>query len=253
MNASASFTPLSPAFPRSVEIRNAATGLAALEMLLRKSLATHDLVILRDVEVSDEDIVHLGGRIGHGCSALKKFVAEGSGATVGQSRWHHVGGLVDKRMADATLMTIRKFPASGGGFELVSNRYAWRNLTADEKNRLRSVMVQHDFSAVRHTTAGTDAAPSGGMLPMVGDAQGEPHLILGYHATRIEGMAEAESRSLLDDLMARATRDSSVYRHRWQRGDVIAWRNVPLMHRSLGFDGPGRRAMHEVTIRELRT
>ena len=48
-----------------------------------------------------------------------------------------------------------------------------------------------------------------------------------------------------------ATQAEAIYRHEWQAGDLIAWRNRPLMHRSLGFDVPGRRLIHEVLVRDL--
>ncbi len=242
---------LSAAIPRSVELALPAGSTDELGAKLRELLSSHDLVVMRGAGVEDQELVRLGSLLGRNCSELKRFVTEGPTGPAGQSRWHHVGNLAGNNAADATLMAIREFPQSGGEFELVSNRLAWRQLAPEEQSRLRPLTVQHDFSTVRHTTARTDDPSRKAVLPLLMATDGEPYLFLGFHAARIIELEEAESRSLLDDLMSRATRKECVYRHRWQPGDLLAWRNIPLMHHSLGFDAPSRRAMHEVTIRHL--
>jgi len=237
--------------PRSVEIRVADGSAETVHRTLRNLLATHDLVLIRGAAVSDDELRRIGESLGQGCSDIKKFVTQGPTGPAGQSRWHHVGNLAGNKAADATLMVIREFPTYGGEFELVSNRLAWRKLSPAQQSRLRPLQVEHDFTSVRHTTANADDPSRKGVLPLVADGGGDPHLMLGFHAARINGMDETASRSLLDQLLSAATQETCVYRHYWQQGDLVAWRNNPLMHRSCGFDVAERRAIHEVTIREL--
>lgn len=50
------------------------------------------------------------------------------------------------------------------------------------------------------------------------------------HTARIVGLAEDESRSLLERLWAHCIRSEFVYRHQWSTGDVVMWDNVPTQH-----------------------
>ena len=65
----------------------------------------------------------------------------------------------------------------------------------------------------------------------------------------IDGMAEPESRELLDRLIAHATQPKFVYRHVWANDDVIMWDNRCTMHSVEPFDNATiRRIMHRVTL-----
>lgn len=239
---------LNAIIPRSVEVRMMRRGTGSIADTLRRLLADHDLVVIRDAPLDDEQLSQVGGQLGQGCSEIKRFVVQGPTGPSGQSRWHHVGNLVDGRACDLTVMSIREFPSQDGEFELVSNRRAWSELPAEFQHRLRTLEVEHDFTSVRHTTARPDDPSRQGTLPLVRGTQ-DPHLLLGFHAARIIGMEHESSHELLGDLMQRATRPENVYRHAWQPHDLIAWHNLPLMHHSLGFDVPGRRVIHEVQVR----
>jgi alpha-ketoglutarate-dependent 2,4-dichlorophenoxyacetate dioxygenase len=62
-----------------------------------------------------------------------------------------------------------------------------------------------------------------------------PALYLGAHARSIEGMGEAESRALIDRLMALATQPAFTYAHRWQPHDLVIWDNRAVLHRATPF------------------
>ncbi|MET4575033.1 TauD/TfdA dioxygenase family protein [Ottowia thiooxydans] len=239
---------LSALIPRSVDVRMMRRDTVDLATTLRRLLMDHDLVILRDAPLDDEQLGLVGGMLGEGCSEIKRFVVEGPTGSSGQGRWHHVGNLYDGRPCELTLMSIREFPSHGGEFELVSNRRAWSELTPEVQHRLRALEVEHDFTSVRHTTAHPDDPSRKGTLPLVRDAS-PSHLLLGYHAAQVVGMERETSDVLLSELMRHATRPENVYRHAWQPNDVIAWHNLPLMHRTCGFEVAGRRVIHEVQVR----
>ena len=66
---------------------------------------------------------------------------------------------------------------------------------------------------------------------------------------RILGLSQAESGKLIDELMAWATQDPFVYRHRWHPHDVLMWDNRWCIHVVTPFDhGAERRVMHRTTI-----
>ncbi|MEE2664018.1 MAG: TauD/TfdA family dioxygenase [Myxococcota bacterium] len=47
---------------------------------------------------------------------------------------------------------------------------------------------------------------------------------------RIEGLPEAESRALLDELLDHLYRPEHVYEHHWRTGDLVFWDNWALQH-----------------------
>lgn len=53
---------------------------------------------------------------------------------------------------------------------------------------------------------------------------------------RIVGLSKAESRQLIDDLAAHATDDAFVYRHEWERGDLVFWDNRSVVHTGTSYD-----------------
>ncbi len=68
-----------------------------------------------------------------------------------------------------------------------------------------------------------------------------PALYLGAHARAVEGMEEAESRGLIERLVAFAGQAGFVYSHRWASGDVLVWDNRAVMHRATPFAASGER------------
>jgi alpha-ketoglutarate-dependent taurine dioxygenase len=64
----------------------------------------------------------------------------------------------------------------------------------------------------------------------------------------IDGMDDAASSALLDEIYAFATQPRFVYRHDWQVGDVVMWDNGLTMHRREPFDPAARRLMKRTTI-----
>ena len=66
---------------------------------------------------------------------------------------------------------------------------------------------------------------------------------------RIIGVHEQESRQLIAELMAWATQDRFIYRHRWCPHDVLMWDNRWVIHVVEPFDhGSERRVMHRTSI-----
>ena len=59
-----------------------------------------------------------------------------------------------------------------------------------------------------------------------------PTLFLNDNFTdRFEGWTRKESKPLFDALIEHASRDDNVYRHKWQKGDLVCWDNRSVMHR----------------------
>ena len=69
-----------------------------------------------------------------------------------------------------------------------------------------------------------------------------------YFTSRVIGMEQKKSVSLLALLNAQATREKNLYRHRWQPGDLVMWDNRSTMHYAVyDYDDTLPRLMHRTT------
>jgi len=65
----------------------------------------------------------------------------------------------------------------------------------------------------------------------------------------IEGLPEAESGPLLEELYAHCTQPRFVYRHQWRVGDMVMWDNCMAQHlATIDYALPQRRLMHRTTL-----
>lgn len=81
-------------------------------------------------------------------------------------------------------------------------------------------------------------------------ATGRKALYIGQStAPEIVGLAKAESDRLVDELIAFATEDRFVYRHKWRVGDLVLWDNRSSIHCATPYDVvKERRLMYRTTI-----
>lgn len=155
--------------------------------------------------------------------------------------WHHDSSFKPVP-AHASLLSAREIPSVGGETEFASMRAAFAALDPAEQAALRGRVAIHDFGWSR---ARVDAAlvgeaerhqhpPVRQALVLEENAYG-PALYLGAHARGIEGMDEAQSRLLIERLMAHATQPAFTYAHRWQPHDLVMWDNRAVLHRATPF------------------
>jgi taurine dioxygenase len=150
---------------------------------------------------------------------------------------------------------------NAGGNTLFANMYAaYDDLDADTRRQIEGKWVIHDHDFIIKQSKELSAKQDKGKydaLPPVRHPLVQLHpvtrrrcLFLSPHTmVNIEGMPEAESRRLLDALIAHAIRPKYVYKHVWAKNDVIMWDNRCTMHSVEPFDNVKvRRIMHRVTL-----
>ena len=164
--------------------------------------------------------------------------------------------------ARASLLSAREIPSQGGDTEYASMRCAYAALSEADKALVEGRVAIHDFtwSRSRIDTALVSDAERAAQPPVrqavVLDSPYGKALYLGAHAQYIEGMDEAESRALIDRLMAFGTQDRFIYRHAWSPHDLVLWDNRAVLHRATPFATSNERrhmvrttvAGHEPTI-----
>jgi taurine dioxygenase len=98
-------------------------------------------------------------------------------------------------------------------------------------------------------------AAEGRMQPLVRThpETGEKALYLsGGYALRIEGLAEAESRMLIDFLMAQITHHAFTCRLRWEPDMLVLWDNRLCQHLAMNdYDGRRRSMRRSMVLGEV--
>lgn len=80
---------------------------------------------------------------------------------------------------------------------------------------------------------------------------GARSLLLGSMViSGITGLAERESRALLDELLEHTTSAPYVYSHRWKQGDLVVWDNLATLHTASPCDSSRhRRLLYRAAVR----
>lgn len=139
----------------------------------------------------------------------------------------------------ANILIARVVTQEGGETELASTRVAWREMPAKLKSRIEGRKIWHRYA---HSRA--RISPELAKLPMFNKwpdqlwnavwpnpVNGQEALYIASHSYRVEGMGQAESAALIDELIEFCTRPRYTYRHRWEVGDVLIWDERATLHR----------------------
>jgi alpha-ketoglutarate-dependent 2,4-dichlorophenoxyacetate dioxygenase len=142
------------------------------------------------------------------------------------------------------ILIARVVTEGGGGTEIASTREAWKDMPAEMKARVEGKGLTHRYSNSRRKISEELAK-----LPMFtkwpdthwkalwrNPVTGEDALYFASHTVAIDGLSEAESEPLIDEMMAFCTRPEYVYSHRWTVGDVLIWDERATVHRGMPWD-----------------
>jgi len=150
-------------------------------------------------------------------------------------------------------------PGDAAPTEFADMRAAYDALPDTTKAQIESLVAEHDYYHSRVIGGGPEPSaaerslrpPARHPLVHVHPGSQRKSLYLASHISRIVGLSDADSRTVIDKLMAFATQPEFVYSHVWRVGDVVMWDNLATMHRATPFDDQRyRRDMRRTTVRE---
>jgi alpha-ketoglutarate-dependent 2,4-dichlorophenoxyacetate dioxygenase len=159
--------------------------------------------------------------------------------------------------AMASLLSGREVPPAGGETEFVSLRHAYATLPDATRRTIDGRVAVHSILYSRSTIAKglLDPEHERGLPPVrqalvrTNPVNGRKAFYTGAHAWYIEGLPYDESRRILDDLLAHATRPELVLQHRWTQWDLVMWDNRCVLHRGRPWDASRHvRIMRRTTI-----
>ncbi len=172
--------------------------------------------------------------------------------------WHIDGMTSDIPPPRATLLTAEKLAPQGGQTEFASTYAAYAYLSDAMKKEIEGLKARHSLSASvrsifdyenREEREAQDRRSLIKDHPIVWNQNsGRKSLIIGETTDRIVDMPLAEGRALLGRLLEWTAQPDFVYRHEWQKGDLVAWNNCGNLHRVVPYDRKSGRMMNRTTL-----
>jgi len=238
----------------------------------RRALDEHGVVVYREVNISDEQLVAFSRLLGtlvvqptgeHRYPEIQTITLDPAKtnallASYRQGNFHwHIDGAADELPQKATLLTAREVDPAGGDTEFANTYAAYAALSEAERTEIADLHVVHTFAhaqslanpdATEQQRASWDRVPAR-VHPLVWTRRnGRRSLLLGATAAEIVGWPEDTGRALLDRLLDRSTRPEFTLRHKWRKGDLVMWDNTGMLHRALAFEPTSIRLMHRTTL-----
>jgi alpha-ketoglutarate-dependent taurine dioxygenase len=239
-----------------------------------EALKWRGVLLIRGLDLSDEQQVEFSRRIGEVVSqydrvthsqqeifkvSLDPTVNPLAEFLKGTFNWH-IDGTYDAIPQKATTLTAKVVAMVGGQTEFASTYAAYEALPEDKKDQLDGLRVVHSFEAaqrgvIKNPTEKQREAwrrlPHNEVSLVWERADGRRSLVLGATAGHIVGLADDESRALLDELLEWSTQPRFRYTHEWHEGDLIVWDNTGMLHRALPYEASSQRTLHRTTMHGL--
>ncbi len=251
--------------------------------VLKDAWAAHLVLLFREQELSDADLVRFSNHFGE-CdhappneasnttsdgyvpdapevTVISNVVVDGvsiGSLGAGECAWHTDMSYMAEP-ADASALYAIEVPASAGDTSFLNMYRAYETLPKDLKEQLVGKKAIHDAT---YTSAGglrkgieevTDVRQTPGArhpILRTHPTTGRTALFLGRRVNAyILDMPVEESEALLDAVWAHTVQDRFVWTHRWQKGDLLLWDNRCAMHRRESFDPDDRRVMHRTQLK----
>ena len=167
-----------------------------------------------------------------------------------------------ERPSLGSLLHAQELPSEGGDTLFADQHAAYEALPSALKARIDKMQAEHSYLArydeLRARNPWRPAltqAQIDEVRPVIHPVvrthpeTGRKALFVSEHfTTRILGLAESDSRLLLQELFAASTQPRLQYRHRWQPHDLVFWDNRSLMHLAAGTPDHLRRKLYRTTI-----
>lgn len=175
----------------------------------------------------------------------------------GNELWHMDGTYSEAIPPFATLLAPVALSREGGDTLFANTYAAYEDLPESEQRELEKLKVVHSlpaalFPAKRNCTAEEFAVwasyPTHAHPLVWQHKSGRKSLVLGTQCATVVDMHQTESHDLLQRLMAHATQDKFVYRHKWRMGDLAIWDNTGTMHRAMPYEKNSEREMLRATL-----
>ena len=155
-----------------------------------------------------------------------------------------------------SLLSGRVVVSKGGETEFADMRAAYDSLDAATKTEIEDLICEHSLIYSRETLGFGDLTeaekatmrPVQQVLVRTHPVSKRKSVYLASHIGKIIGWPVPEARAFIRDLTEIATQPDFVYRHIWQKFDLVMWDNRCTMHRARRYDPTRVRDMRRTTV-----
>lgn len=262
---SLTLSPLSPALGVEVAGVNLAPPIdGETAAALRGAFREHHLLLLRGQEIDGDAQIRfatLFGPVSHRGAFMKgrdfthvSNVREDGILGSGVLRFHSDHTFFRHPLRAICLYAI-EIPPSGGDTLFANAAAAYANLPDRLRRRIacrRSLQLFDYGGDYNRRVLERDAAPDAPRCwhPLTLE-DGAGRTVLFMHAlttAAVDGLSDAETGALIEELVAYIADPAVGYRHVWRPGDVIVWNNITLQHARTDFGARVRRTLRRVPI-----
>jgi alpha-ketoglutarate-dependent taurine dioxygenase len=174
--------------------------------------------------------------------------------------WHMDGVTAMAEPPAATLLSARTVAGVGGETEFACTAAAYDALPDVEKAKLENMSAVHSvYAGVRPIldySIGPEewvGQPSNFTHSLVHTHPGgRKSLVLGVQVEQVVGMEPIKSRAFVSRLMEWACQPDFKYRHTWQEGDLVMWKNLGAMHRAAPYEEDSGRLMYRTSLEKMK-
>ena len=249
------------------EIRTDVASLLTPEVAtkVRNLLVERGVLVFKSLGLSDEQQLALSRLMGtlreEGQKGILKITLDKElnprrDYLKGSFFWH-IDGTHDDVPPFASLLTGITLSDSGGQTEFANSYAAYEELPQEMKDRIAGLRAVHSVETSTRM-AGVEPTPeSVAYWRSFPDrthklvwmhTSGRKSLVIGSHASHIDGMDREEGQKLLQELLDWATQPRFVYRHEWTPGDLLIWDNTGVIHRVEPYPLDCGRLMRRTTL-----
>ena len=175
----------------------------------------------------------------------------------GNEGWHTDSSYMPLS-AKASVLSAHVIPNEDGETEWADMRDAFDKLDEATQTKLASLNAYHSYfhsqAKVGHQVkVGAGYGFFAGEPPLHPLVKVHPEtqrraLFLGRHIKCIEGMSDADTEQLIEELTSFACQPPRLFKHQWSVGDVVVWDNRCLLHRARPYDMTQARVMMHTRV-----
>ncbi|MGN2254289.1 TauD/TfdA dioxygenase family protein [Frateuria sp. GZRe12] len=232
---------------------------------LREALVRHQVLVIRDQDLPPADQVKLTECFGTLESSLSLRPEDhqvagyphvlllsnkpnSSTANYGMG-WHSDGLAYAKVPHGITMLYCLSCPKAAGD-TVFADQYSSYSAMSEGMRRLLEGLYWH-LPRIPYS----EVPPSAGLVqPFIRrhSISGRQFLFFAPAARQIRGMTVFESAGILDTVRQYQVHRDFVYRHSWNKGDIVIWENQTLLHSkadAVDPDKQGLRAMHRTATK----
>ena len=231
----------------------------------------YNVIAVRDQELEVEDFVKYSRRFGHVVahpSKSTRFPGYPEVTLLGANKFgqdgklrmeiyarggvgFHTDGSYEKAPYKATQLYAIAIPTVGGDTLFASTYSAYEALPQQLRQRLEGLYGAYVYGGTKKQKIelldeqDRGADPVFHPLTRVHPETGRKVLYFDPNKLlRIEGLPEAESAALIEELRGYMLQPDAQYRHKWRKGDIVIWDNRCSYHKASADYPPEQERIH---------